>query len=262
MINYYDRNDLSNKYFPFVYSNWYSYLLITGLNLLLGNKNEVHIITNKINILEIGGSTDYDKVINNSQKLSFAGVDVNYFTSDIEYSFDLDLVCDAMNIPVKTESVELVILKDSLHHISSLSTFVHELRRILAKKGILVISDPYWGPLAKFIYKNFHPEKFEKINDPFHEVISSKNPEDSNQALLYELLVKKRNLTNIFLSDFEIIEIGPYLGPSYLLSGGKNSPFKLIPDSILIKIFKWESKLPEWIKRLLFLEYIVVLRKL
>ena len=83
-------------------------------------------------------------------------------TTDVRRIQGVDMVMDAMDMPFPASSVRAVYATHVLHHIPDIERFFCELDRVLAPGGGLVAIEPYWGPLASYIYKNIHPEPFDK----------------------------------------------------------------------------------------------------
>ena len=165
--------------------------------------------------------------------------------SDVRISENLDLRLDGMKLPFKDQSLSRIYCKDSLHHVADLEAFFQEARRCLKPGGGIICAEPYWGPVAQLVYRFAHPEDFNSKASTWK--FDSHSPFDSNQALLF-LMLRKRRLD--FIRDFpgiEIIEGLPITGPSYILSGG--APRKsLLPGSLLIRLANVENKTVFWRK--------------
>jgi SAM-dependent methyltransferase len=176
--------------------------------------------------------------------------------SDVRISQNLALRLDGMKIPFKDQSLSRIYLKDSLHHISDVEAFFQEARRCLKPGGGIICAEPYWGPMAQLVYRFAHPEDFNSKATTWKFDVNS--PFDSNQALLF-LLLRKRRLD--FIRDFpeiEIIEGLPITGPSYILSGGASRK-SLLPESFLIRLANGENKTVFW-RRIGALSYTTVFR--
>lgn len=161
---------------------------------------------------------------------------------DIRQISDLDAVVDAQQLPFREDSLAAIFAKDVLHHLPNISSFFDDAARCLRKGGVIVCVEPYWGPLARLIYKHFHPE-------PYNEEVAwrfpSDNPMESNQALLSLLIRRDANVFKSRHHQYEIIEGGPLVGPSYLLSGGARKP-SVLPANALIKLLQLESRTLWW----------------
>lgn len=178
-------------------------------------------------------------------------------SSDIRFDIDLDLVLDAQNIPFANNSLDVLFMKDSLHHIPDVESFLIEANRVLKVGGGIVCVDPYWRGVAKWIYRWFHPEPFNEKQSDWN--FESNDPTFSNQAILFILLRRDRAKFENCYPQFEIIELGPLLGPSYILSGGVTAP-RVVPKYFLLALRNLENQTRFW-RRFFALEYLVVLRK-
>jgi SAM-dependent methyltransferase len=129
---------------------------------------------------------------------------------------------DALRVPLKNESFELIILQDVIEHVKSPAELIDSLYTLLKKDGILYLStpnrfsmfnfiaDPHWGmpfvsvlkreTIKKYFLKNF------RKND-------SKREDAAQLLSLYEL-------DNIFKNKFEI-KLNTKFAVEKLLEGNK-----------------------------------------
>lgn len=63
---------------------------------------------------------------------------------------------DARNIPILSNSIDVAVSFETLEHITEQDIFLSEIKRVLKKKGILIISTP-------------NKESYGKINNQFHK---------------------------------------------------------------------------------------------
>lgn len=145
----------------------------------------------------------------------------------------------AEHLPFGDSSFDLIIAKDTLHHFSDTKVALAEISRVLTKKGVFIVSEPFWSPLGRFVFRFIHPEKWNV--KPFTLKNNSTNPFDANQATLYCLGTSHFNK---FISDagFRLEIFEPTYGFSYLLSGGLNWRNK-IPFSFLRITYRLENNL-------------------
>jgi len=194
-------------------------------------------------ILELGSAGGVAKIYN-----------PNIITSDIREALDVDLIFSALNLPFDDASLDQIWLKDVLHHLEDPYRFFEEAKRTLKPGGTLSIAEPYWGGVAKIIYRFFHPEIYDKSlleNNVFtHE---------GNQALAEVLFSGKSKQFEAALRDFKEVKRTLVNGPSWLLSGGATLSIPT-PKSLLKLIFKLEEKL-QILKPFWSLNVVVVLRK-
>ena len=164
------------------------------------------------------------------------------FLTDIAFHQKLDATCKSHEMPFKSGSVDALVLKDSLHHLPDVELFLNEANRVLRVGGRIVMFDPYWGLLAKFVYKYLHQEPFDERSDSWS--FESKTPWDSNQALSYLLLRRDRARFERQYPFFEIREHKVLVGPSFLLSGGV-SRRTVVSGRFLKFLLKWELRQSE-----------------
>ena len=165
------------------------------------------------------------------------------YCSDLRVEPSLDIVFDGTRMPFADQSVRAFVLKDSLHHVADIEQFLNEAARCLKVGGMIVACEPYWGLVAKFIYKYFHPEPFDKKQLSW--TVASHDAWDSNQALPWIILRRDAKQLSTDWSELELFEYGPILGPSYLLSGGLFGR-TMIPSAVLVKMRRREEKLGGW----------------
>ncbi|HTK16571.1 MAG TPA: class I SAM-dependent methyltransferase [Acidimicrobiia bacterium] len=177
--------------------------------------------------------------------------------SDIRPIPGLDLVFDARHAPFRDASVDVVFAMHVVHHIPSVRMFFAELVRVLRPGGALVAVEPYWSPFAKFLYKRVHPESFDEHADRWE--FESAGPMTSNQAMSYLLLQRDRSMFEREFPALEVIELGAFGGPSYVLTGGIWKQ-KLLPDRALARLSAFEDAHTAW-RRFLALHHLFVLRR-
>jgi SAM-dependent methyltransferase len=178
-------------------------------------------------------------------------------TSDIRELAGLGLVFDAQDAPFRDGAIDVVYAMHVIHHIPQIERFLAELERVLVPGGALVTVEPYWSPMAKLMYKHMHPEPFDE-HAPTWE-FESTGPMSSNQALSYLLLDRDRDRFDRAFPGFEVLELGAFGGPSYLLTGGiwKQA---LLPNRWLAAFWDYEDRHAYW-RRALALHHLFVLRK-
>ncbi len=169
--------------------------------------------------------------------------------TDVTFHELLDATCDSISLPFRSNSTDVIVIKDALHHIPDVDLFIAEAHRILSVGGRLIVFDPYWGILARFVYRFLHHEKFNTRAITWS--FSSQSPWDSNQALSYLLLRRDRHKFEKKFSYFKIEEHEVLVGPSFLLSGGV-SRRTIISGRLLTKLLNWEMRRSNWFNALRF----------
>jgi SAM-dependent methyltransferase len=182
-------------------------------------------------------------------------------STDIVHAPYLDFVMDAQRMALATDSVRVVYAQNSFHHFPDPERFLAELERVLAPGGGAIILEPYYGPVATFVYRRlFRTEGFEK-GFPTWETPSSGPMNGANQALSYIVFVRDRARLEARFPSLELVHrepVGNYL--RYLTSGGLNFR-QLVPDfaSRLLRAIEWAvSPCNRW----LALHHVLVLKKI
>jgi len=179
------------------------------------------------------------------------------FASDIRPIPGLDLVFDAHDAPVRDASVDVLFAMHVIHHIAGIRQFFAELERMLRPGGALVAVEPYWSPMAKLVYKRMHPEPFDEHAQRWE--FESRGPMMSNQALSYLVIDRDRTAFEREFPALEVLELGAFSGPSYMLTGGIWKQ-RLLPDRVLARLWDFEDSRTFW-RRFLALHHLFVLRR-
>jgi SAM-dependent methyltransferase len=145
----------------------------------------------------------------------------------------------AENLPFESNSFDYVIAKDSLHHFKDPVKALLEINRVLKFGGSMLVAEPYWSPLGRFVYRFIHPEPWDtKVQDLTR---SSEDLWDSNQALLLLLNTKFSDQFKTLVPNFKIEIYEPTYAISYLISGGVYKR-TFVSSRFLILINKIEIK--------------------
>lgn len=140
-------------------------------------------------------------------------------TTDVIPLPGCDLVCRAEKLPFENESVDAIFMLNTLHHIPDCNTFFKEAERALCNNGILYITEPANTIFSRFIYKNFHHEPFDLLQQDW--IINSSNPLfDSNQALSWIIFHRDIDLYTSRFPKLSIEKKFCHTPLRYLLSGG------------------------------------------
>lgn len=172
-------------------------------------------LTDTAGVLEIGSGGGFIKDI-------FPAVT----TSDVKPINQVDLVCSAEKLPFGDNSLDAILAVHVLHHIPDVKKFLREANRVLKVGGGIICVEPYWSPVAKFMYKNVHPEPFdEKAKDWLVE--GGKPMTSSNQALSYILLKRDRQKFAELFPEFKLAYRKRFGFMRYMMTGGLWLPPKL-----------------------------------
>lgn len=175
--------------------------------------------------------------------------------TDVEFQIGLDAVLRSEQLPIRTSSLDAILLKDSFHHIPDIEAFLDEAFRALRPLGRVIVFDPYWGALARFVYRFLHQERFDTRTADW--TFRSTSAWDSNQALSYILLRRDRDKFTKRFPGFSITETGPLIGPSFLLSGGVSRRTR-ISGRLLTRLLTWELKQSQWFDHFRFFHVFVL----
>ena len=180
--------------------------------------------------------------------------------TDVKKADHLDGVVDAQNMNLENSSVRAIYGINCFHHFPEPELFFNELNRVLINGGGCILIDPYYGPLAEFLYaKLFKTETFDKFQKDWGN--SSGVMVGANQALSYIVFVRDRETYCSKFPNLKIIyteRLNNYL--EYLVSGGLN--FKqLIPDNFF-PIIKFIEFLLTPLSKFFALHHIVVIKKI
>lgn len=183
-------------------------------------------------------------------------------TTDVKPARHLDLVLDALSMPLRDASVRAFYAIDCFHHLPRPEDFFSELSRTLVPGGGCILIEPYYGPVARQLYKRlFASEDF----DPRQEKWSA--PEramgamrGANQALSYVVFTRDREIFARRYPDLRLVLERPlnhYL--RYLASGGLN--FRPLLPAALAPLLRLCELALKPLNRILALHHVIVLRK-
>ncbi len=180
--------------------------------------------------------------------------------TDIKPAGHLDAVIDAQKMDFPDASLRSLFGLNFFHHLPDPNLFFQEFLRVVRPGGGCVLIEPYYGPMAGFMYKRlFATETFDK-RDMQWESSARGAMLGANQALSHNIFIRDRKKFERLYPDIEIVLAKPmtnYL--QYLISGGLN--FKsLCPDALTWLVVLGE-KLIYPVARLLALHYVIVLRR-
>ena len=149
-------------------------------------------------------------------------------TSEVFFVRHVDLVFDARALPLRSESIDALVLVDVLHHVPDARAFFGEAVRALRRGGRVVMIEPWVTPWSRLIYSNFHHEPFRPAATTW-EFASTGPLSGANGALPWILFDRDRAQFEKEFPALRIESIAPLMPLRYLLSGGLSMP-SLVPS--------------------------------
>ena len=140
-------------------------------------------------------------------------------TSDVKTINGVDMVFGADKLPFADNSVSALFAVHVIHHIPDITHFLREANRVLVPGGGIVCVEPYWSPVARFIYTHVHPEPYDDHAATW--LLSGKGPmSGSNQAMSYLLLKRDREQFQKLFPHFQLVYERPFGFIRYMATGG------------------------------------------
>ena len=197
------------------------------------------------------GSADRNRTVEVGSGLGLARLSGHqWLHSDVSGGTPISVLNLAQELPYRSTSLDALVLKDTWHHIPDIERFLCEAHRVLRPGGLVAVFEPYWGVLARFVYRYLHQEEWNTRSPSWS--FPSNDPWDSNQALSYLMLIRDRDAFQArWANKFSIIEPTPHVGPSFLFSGGV-SRRTFVSGRLLAALLRWEEKRGHWFDHLRF----------
>ncbi len=127
---------------------------------------------NSLNILDVGAGTGAlsDIVYKIIPESNFLCVDPAFGMLEYAPDYSFKVVGVAENLPIKDNSIDLILVGEAVHHFRDVDKSLDEIKRVLKKDGILFIFDfdvsKFKGKLIYFFEKMFgEPGNFFKPSD-------------------------------------------------------------------------------------------------
>lgn len=140
-------------------------------------------------------------------------------TSDVKTISGVDLVFSADRLPFPDNSVAAIFAVHVLHHIPDITQFLREAQRVLVEGGGIVCVEPYWSPVAKFVYTHIHVEPYNDRASTW--LLDGSHPmSSSNQAMSYLLLKRDREQFKKLFPRFQLVYERPFGFMRYIATGG------------------------------------------
>jgi SAM-dependent methyltransferase len=142
----------------------------------------------------------------------------NVATSDILELPGVDNIFSVINMPFEATSIDAFFMVDVLHHIIDPKAFFREALRTLKPAGKIVMIEPANTLWARFIYKNFHHERFD--TDAKWEMEEAGPLSNGNGAIPWIIFSRDRDVFESEFPSLRVVAIRNHTPLRYLLSGG------------------------------------------
>lgn len=139
-------------------------------------------------------------------------------TTDVRRAQGVSKVMDAQEMTLESESVDLFIAKDVLHHLPDVSRHFDEVSRTLSRFGKIIYIEPNWNIVSRFVFTFLHPEPYLK-KSPSWEFLSSE-PMFSNQAMAWLIFIRDKKIWEERFPELKFSIQKSRTGIDFLLSGG------------------------------------------
>ena len=172
----------------------------------------------------------------------------------------IDVACAAEALPIRDGTLRSVFAFNVFHHLYSPRAFFEEMTRVLAPGGVVVLIEPWHGPVARLLFPRlFATEGFAPDARDWEGSGGGGPMSMANQALSYVVFRKDRARFEREFSALQIMIEQPYSHITLLASGGVN--FRaLVPEWAMGALETLERAL-EPLSAVLSLQQVIVLRR-
>ncbi|GAB6169260.1 hypothetical protein JCM1393_17200 [Clostridium carnis] len=177
------------KYYSKLYDPFMNFFNLNNINPLLNTLSSV----SNLNIVDIGGGTGTlaSKLIDLGAKVTIVDPEKNMTNIAKNKNPKIKISNNySINMPIENSSIDIIVIRDCLHHISDHKTTLIECNRILKPDGKLIIQDFNKSHIITTIIFLFERLCFEKTK-----------------------MISKDNLNKLTLNLFKnsnIVDISPY----------------------------------------------------
>jgi SAM-dependent methyltransferase len=186
----------------------------------------------------------------------------NCVTTDIFPNPWLDRLENAYGLSFANSSISNLILFDVFHHLEWPGSALKEFERVVKEQGRLILMEPGFGLLGKFVYGNFHHEPL-----GFGQAISWDRPAAHGDSA-GSYYAAQANAWRLFrlgegagrLPEWKTILVRPLAALSYVGSGGFSRP-SLYP-SFLFPVVRFFDRIADFLPSLFATRLLVVLERL
>ena len=140
-------------------------------------------------------------------------------TSEVFFCPFVDLIMNAMQMPLPAASTRAIVMTDVFHHIPDVERFLCEAERILKPGGRIIMIEPWVTGWSRWVMDHFHSEPMD-VNAKEWQFPSKGPLSSSNQALPWIVFDRDRDLFLERHPRLKMSSIQPFMPFRYLLSGG------------------------------------------
>jgi SAM-dependent methyltransferase len=181
-------------------------------------------------------------------------------TSDIKPLPFVDLVAPAERLPFPDASLRAIYGINVFHHIPDPRAFFREMLRVLHPGGGCVLIEPYYGPLARWLFARLHAEEGYDATMPGWRNEQQQGPcSRVNQALSYIVFRRDYNAFCQEFPDLELVWDRPHTHLMYFLSGGVN--FRQLAPDLAIPLVQAAEAVFSPLNRWIALQHLLVVRR-
>ncbi len=181
-------------------------------------------------------------------------------TSDVKLLPFVDLVFRAEHMPFQDATVRAVYAINAFHHLTDPRDFFRELLRVLHPGGGAILIEPYFGALARKVFRSLHATETFDPDEPSWERSATEGPfSGANQALSYIVFKRDRARFEAEFPGLALVADKPHTHLRYVASGGLN--FRQLAPDVVAPVIKAAEKMLSPVDRWLALQHTVILRK-
>jgi SAM-dependent methyltransferase len=181
-------------------------------------------------------------------------------TSDIKQLPFLDIVLRGEAMPFPANSLRAIYAINVFHHIPAPRLFLREMLRVLHPGGGFILIEPFYGPLACWVFRHLHASEGFDPGATAWETAGMVGPmSNANQALSYLVFTRDRARFDEEFPDLEVVVDRPHTHLWYVVSGGLNFR-QLLPDGF-VPLVRFAERLLAPLNPWLALQHTVVVRK-
>jgi SAM-dependent methyltransferase len=180
-------------------------------------------------------------------------------TSDIKPLPFVQLVCSGQQMPFRDNSLRALYAINTFHHLPDPRAFFSELTRVLHPGGGAIFIEPYYGPLARQMFKRLHASEGFDEEAPAWESEDTGPFSKANQALSYMVFTRDRAVFEREFPRLSLMLDEPHTHLRYFLSGGVN--FRQLVPTAAGPLVSFAERLLSPLNRVIALQHTLVLRK-